>query len=224
MGKVLVVAAHPDDEALGCAGAIRRHTNQGDQVKILFLSTGVGARGEVSSEQINARKEMALKSADILGADEPIFLAFPDNRMDSVPLLTVVGEIESVMSDYGANTVYTHSAFDLNIDHKIAHQAVMTACRPIPGSTVMTILCFEIVSSTDWAFNAGPQNFRPVQFVDITETIDAKFAALEVYRSEMRDPPHSRSLDNIRALALNRGATVGFESAEAFEIGYVRIG
>lgn len=224
MGQVLVVAAHPDDEVLGCGGTIRRHTKHGDQVKILFMGSGVAARGQISSEQIEARKEMALRAADLLGADEPVFCDFPDNGMDSVPLLTVVSEIESLMSGYRPDTVYTHSAGDLNIDHRVTHQAVMTACRPMPECSVMSVLCFEVVSSTDWAFNSQPQPFRPVHFVEITETLETKVAALEAYGLEMRDFPHPRSEDNVRALALNRGATVGFERAEGFEVSYTRIG
>ena len=224
MGQVLVVAAHPDDEVLGCGGTICRHVMQGDRVKILFMGTGVEARRQSSSQEVEARKEMAVKAAELLGAEEPVFSDFPDNQMDSVPLLDVVSGIESVMHDYPADTVYTHSAVDLNIDHRITHQAVMTACRPMPGRTVQSVLCFEVVSSTEWMFSGNQRQFRPVHFVEITKTIEAKVAALEIYGAEMRDPPHARSIDNILALAINRGATVGFEKAEAFEAGYIRVG
>ena len=214
MGQVLVVAAHPDDEVLGCGGTIRRHVMQGDQVKILFMGTGVSARGKTSSKDVNARKEMAVKAADLLGAEEPVFFDFPDNQMDSVPLLNVVGGIESVMDQYPADIVYTHSALDLNVDHRTTHQAVMTACRPMPGCPVRSVLCFEIVSSTEWMFSGNQRQFRPAHFIEITKTIEDKIAALNIYGLEMRDPPHARSIDNILALAINRGATV--PPAESF--------
>jgi N-acetylglucosamine malate deacetylase 1 len=224
MRRVLVAAAHPDDEVLGCGGAIRRHVIEGDQVKIVFMGSGVEARLMSSPEEKQARQEMAKEAANLLGADEPVFFDFPDNKMDIVPLLDIVRDLESVMLEYSPEIVYTHSTADLNIDHRITNHAVMTACRPMPDCTVNSVLFFEIVSSTGWLFGGNDKRFRPCHFMEITDMIDAKVAALNIYKSEMRDFPHSRSIDNVLALASTRGAVVGFARAEAFEIGYVRSG
>ena len=204
---VLVVAAHPDDEALGCGGTIARHTAIGDQVHVLFLADGEAAREKAD---ISYRRDAANRSADALGISERIFLDWPDNKLDSVPLLDVVQSLEPHISRLNPSIIYTHFSGDLNIDHRITAQAVMTACRPQPGSisALKRILSFEVLSSTEWSTNAP---FVPNYWIDISATIENKMSALAPYDSEMREYPHTRSYQNVRQLAGFRGASVGVE-------------
>ena len=217
--SILVVAAHPDDEALGCGGAIRRHADAGDQVDILFVADGVGARQphDIVPEK-EVRQKAANDAAQILGAGPPQFLDFADNRLDAVPLLEVVKAIEGVVAALSPHTIYTHHSGDLNIDHGIVAQAVQTACRPQPGFVVRRILAFEVLSSTEWAIPRAEWVFLPQRFVNIVEQLDAKMAALDAYAEEMRAFPHPRSKQAVRSLAQLRGCAVGLEAAEAFAV------
>jgi len=113
--------------------------------------------------------------------------------------------------------LYTHHWGDLNIDHRITFQAVITACRPA-GSSVKKIMCFEILSSTEWNIQNSQNAFMPNLFVDISDTLSKKIDALTEYIGEMRDYPHPRSLDGAKALAKTRGTVIEVEAAEAFEI------
>jgi LmbE family N-acetylglucosaminyl deacetylase len=220
--SILVVAAHPDDEALGCGGIMARHADAGDSVHVLFLTDGVGARG--SSDAAAARRnEAAARACALLGSEAPVFNDLPDNRMDSVPLLDIVQIVEAAVRRVGPAIVYTHHAGDLNVDHRIAHEAVLTACRPQPGHGVMAIYAFEVPSSTDYAGAADGRLFRPQRFVDIAAQWDRKRAALEAYADEMRPYPHSRSLGGVEALARWRGVSAGFAIAEALEVVRERI-
>ena len=144
-----------------------------------------------------------------------VYLGLPDNRLDSLPLLHVVQPLEAIIREMSPEIIYTHHYGDLNVDHRVAHQAVMTACRPLPGAGVKEIYAFEVLSSTEWA-TPGCHPFLPNHFVDISEHLATKLQALAVYREEMRDPPHSRSIDNLNYLARLRGHTVGVVAAEAF--------
>lgn len=216
--NVLIVAAHPDDEVFGCGGTIARHVAEGDKVDIFFLADGVSSRDEYMNDQNKERINAAIKAAEILGADKPRFACFPDNKMDTVPLLDVIKEIELAVEELKPNIVYTHHGSDLNIDHRLTQEAVMTACRPFPGSTIMAIYSFETVSSTEWAPpNMGPK-FQPSRFVEISEFMEQKRLALECYSTEMRDFPHARSYEGVNALSRLRGTSVGVSDAEAFEI------
>lgn len=216
--SVLVVAAHPDDEALGCGGTIARLAAEGAEVHLLFLADGVGARGGQGPdpEALAARRRMGDEAARIMGAQAPLYLDFPDNRLDSVDLLDVVAEVERVARPIGPELVLTHFAGDLNIDHRIAAQAVLTAFRPTPGQSVGSIYSFEVPSSTEWAFGAAGQAFAPNLFLDISASLPAKLAALEAYGEEMRPFPHPRSAEAVEALARYRGASAGVDAAEAF--------
>ena len=209
---VLVVAAHPDDEVLGCGGTIARHTAAGDQVHVLFMADGEASREEAD---ITQRRLAANNCADALGISERIFLDWPDNKLDSVPLLDVVQSLEPHIRRLNPSIVYTHFSGDLNIDHRVTAQAVMTACRPQPGSlpALKRILSFEVLSSTEWSMN---ETFVPNYWIDITATIEEKMLALAPYDSEMREYPHTRSYQNVRQLAGLRGASAGVEYAEAF--------
>jgi LmbE family N-acetylglucosaminyl deacetylase len=129
MLKVLVIAAHPDDEVLGCGGSIARHRAAGDAVAVLIMADGVGSRSGVDAPPA-ARRQCAQQAAKILGVQDLTLLAYPDNRMDEATLLDVVQDIEKVMARCVPDIVYTHHAGDVNIDHRIVHDAVIAACRP----------------------------------------------------------------------------------------------
>jgi LmbE family N-acetylglucosaminyl deacetylase len=212
---VLVVAAHPDDEVLGCGGAIARHVDEGDAAHVVFMSDGVSSR-DVDCEQAMEERNIAqTRALQVLGVSSSSSLGFRDNRMDAIPLLDVVQPLEAVIREISPCTIYTHHFGDLNIDHRVTHQAVLTACRPLPGSGIHEILTFEVMSSTEWA-GPGHLPFQPNVFVDISQHWPKKLRALDAYASEIRAVPHSRSIDHLDALARHRGACVGVERAEGF--------
>jgi len=220
--RVLVVAAHPDDELLGVGGTLARHSAMGDAVNILILAEGVTARHgtrerSAGEGDIAALMDAARSAARLVGAAEPRFAGFPDNRMDEVALLDVVKCVEQCLSELHPSIVYTHYAGDLNIDHQIACQSVVTACRPLPGTSVRAIYAYETLSSTEWAAPLEPV-FAPNRFVDISNYLEVKLRALDFYRGEMRAFPHPRSREAVAALAHDRGASIGVDAAEAFMV------
>ena len=216
--SVLVVAAHPDDEAIGCFGTLLKHYKFGDEINIIFLSDGVSSRG-VNKKKKHERKKNCLKVLKIIGlkSKNVFFLDYPDNMMDAVPLLDVIKNIEEIKKKIQPNVLYTHFSNDLNIDHRIAYQAAITASRPSKNETIKKILCFEIVSSTEWS-DKNKQIFSPNYFVDISKFINRKLKALAIYDKEIKKSPNARSLENIKNLALLRGSRAGVNYAEAFFI------
>lgn len=221
--NVLVVAAHPDDEILGVGGTVARHAGEGDRVHTLILAEGSTSRSDTRDRDahggtIDALKEAARAAARCLGAEPPRFAGLPDNRMDGLDLLDVVKHVEAAAAELSPAVIYTHHGGDLNIDHRITHQAVMTAFRPLPGVGPQAIYCFETLSATEWATpDVGPP-FQPCHFVDIAAQLEAKRRALACYTHEMRDFPHSRSIENVEYLARYRGGSVGVPAAEAFTV------
>ena len=217
MDKILVVAAHSDDEVLGCGGTISALAERGHHVTVIFLTNGVGARNvELDDPKVLQRLAASHAACNVMGVSRIEQLNFPDNRMDTVPLLDVVQAIEPIIAETEPSIILTHYAYDLNVDHRICHQAVLTACRPQPGHFVKKILSFEVVSSTEWAFSK--HSFEPNYYFDITDSLDQKLSAIEAYNDEIRASPHPRSRAGIKALARWRGATVGCEAAEAFAV------
>jgi LmbE family N-acetylglucosaminyl deacetylase len=218
---VLVLAAHPDDEVLGVGGAIARHAAAKDRVHVVIAAEGATSRDTSRNlaalkKEVEALQTAARKAARILGAKSVRFLGFPDNRCDSVDRLDVIKSVEAVISELRPGIVYTHHAGDVNIDHRILHEAAVTACRPQPTHCVKRLLSFETVSSTEWAPSATFPAFQPTLFLDISAHWARKRAALRAYQSEMRPWPHARSLQAVEYLARWRGASVGLEMAEAF--------
>ena len=222
--KIAVIAAHPDDEVLGCGGVMAKHSRAGDTVSVLLLAEGVTSRSERrdrsrSENDLADLAEMAQKANDILGVQTLRLHGFPDNRMDSVDLLDVVKVTEGFLEEVQPDIVYTHHGSDLNIDHRIVHEAVVTACRPMPGGIRPTLLFFEVASSSEWQTPGSVHPFVPNWFEDISETVVLKMQALRVYASEMKPWPHARSIEALQGLAAWRGSTVGVEAAEAFVLG-----
>lgn len=219
--KILVIAAHPDDEVLGCGGTLVSSTGQGAQVHVAFLADGVFSRTAVTGQEVEltARRAAAKKACDVLGVQSVSFGSFPDNRMDTVALLDIVKSIEALIAEYRPDTVYTHHAGDVNVDHRRCHEAAVTACRPQRGHPVRALLFFEVPSSTEWQPPGSGAAFTPNWFVDISATLERKLKALEAYAAELRVWPHPRSREGVEYLARWRGATVGVAAAEAFMLG-----
>jgi LmbE family N-acetylglucosaminyl deacetylase len=221
--RIAVVAAHPDDEALGCGATMARHAAEGDEVHVLIVAEGATSRNEARSRTASRQElsQLALSAREanrLLGTSSLELLEFPDNRLDSVDLLDVVKAVESFLEKHKPQKVYTHWPFDLNIDHRAVSEAVQTACRPLPLSTLEQLLFFEVPSSTEWSVRSGA-SFDPTYFVDVSATFESKRRALSAYAGEMRPWPHPRSIEAVESLARWRGSTVGVKAAEAFVLG-----
>ncbi|WP_108649718.1 PIG-L deacetylase family protein [Dongshaea marina] len=217
---VAVIVAHPDDEVLGCGGTIARHIAEGDEVSIIIMTDGVSAReSQQQAAQLQQRQDASVRALAELGIDEESVhrFNFPDNQLDTLPLLEVTQTIEKELNKIQPSVVYTHYAQDLNIDHRIVNQAVLTACRPQPGSPVKKLLTFEVLSSTEWQSKSYP-TFTPNYIVDISNYWESKLRALKQYDEEIRSFPHSRSYETIKSLATTRGAMYGLQMAESFYI------
>lgn len=210
-----MVAAHADDEVLGCGGTIAKHVANGDQVELIIMTDGVSSRGTQDSTESELRRSMLKSSCELLGIHNVHQYKFPDNQMDSVPILSLIQSIEKHVFELKPNLVYTHCSTDLNIDHQLTHRAVMTACRPQPEFPVEQILTFEVRSGTDWQ-PASQMQFVPNWFIDISQQWSQKEQALNAYDKEIKQWPHSRSTAAVKAQAESRGAQIGVTMAEAF--------
>ncbi|WP_309123291.1 PIG-L deacetylase family protein [Paenibacillus sp.] len=206
----LIIASHPDDEILGCGGTARKLIEGGTEVVTILTALG-------RKEEAHRMKQCTREANRRLGVKEVVHLDFPNLRLEAVPLHRITRELERLIAKYEPDTIFTHHYGDLNRDHQATFQAVLTAARPLPGKKPIDILCFETVSSTEWAQPTGDNVFKPNYFVDIGATIDAKMDALASYDVEMRPFPHPRSYEGVRYLAHVRGMTVGVPYAEAFE-------
>ena len=222
--RVLVVAAHPDDEVLGCGGAIAKFRRKGDDVRVIFLAEGVTSRYQADEimaahvqQESKLRNENAYKALEILSVpSEQIFIEQrPCCRLDQIPMLDLVKQIEDHIDQWKPTKLFTHAPYDTNIDHRLTYMAVLAAARPKQNSKLRSIYSFEVLSSTEW----NPlQPFVPNMFFDISSVLDKKVEALIAYGDEMRPAPHPRSVEVVRSLAAYRGAQAGVLYAEAFSL------
>ena len=204
---VLVIAAHPDDESLGMGGTIHRLVQAGYTLHVLFLSSGVGSR-DTNREDNAARLAAANRALNLLGCSHVSVGDFPDNY------------IESKVDEVQPSMIFTNFHSDLNVDHRLTAEASIVAARPKPNISVNELYFYEVLSSTGWQF--GAKQFLPTYFIDISESISQKEAALFAYATEMDESPSARSYNSVKALARHRGNFIGFEYAEAFEVGFIR--
>lgn len=214
VNKVLVVAAHPDDEVLGVGGIAIKHARKGDEVYCLILGEGVTSRG---AEETEVLYEECKEAGKIIGFKEIFLSKLPDNKFDSVPLLRIVKEIEQCLEKIKPDIIYTHHRGDVNIDHKLTFDAVVTACRPSNPLCPKEIYSFETLSSTEWQLD-NKKTFAPDIYADIENEIEQKMMALKAYKSEIREYPHPRSAEGIKILAQFRGLQSGLKYAEAFKM------
>jgi LmbE family N-acetylglucosaminyl deacetylase len=223
--SVLVVAAHPDDEVLGCGGTIARAAREGQVVNLAILGEGITSRhAQRESADPAAIQDLyrcTRRVADLLSVKELSFYGLPDNRFDSMPLLDVIKLVEEAIRRWQPTVIYTHHGGDLNVDHQVVNRAVLTAARPLESQSVREVYMFEVASSTEWAFQQLAPVFKPNIFVNVESTLQLKLDGMQLYESEARKFPHPRSPEALTAIARRRGSTVGCQAAEAFEIAYV---
>ncbi|MDO9528445.1 MAG: PIG-L deacetylase family protein [Syntrophales bacterium] len=222
--RCLVIAAHPDDEVLGCGGTMNRFVSEGVDVCCLILGEGVTSRDEqrnveLRRNEIDVLKETARQANKLLGVNEVFFGSLPDNRFDCMDLLDIIKVVEKYVDMLQPEWVFTHNCDDLNNDHRKTFQAVQTACRPVPGHSVTGFFSFPVPSSTEWNFE---KVFCPNLFVDISSSLEKKMQAAEIYSTEMREWPHPRSLKAIEDHARQFGVCVGKSAVEPFKI--IRMG
>lgn len=222
--NILIIAAHPDDEVLGCGGTIARYSKEGAKVSILILAEGLTSRTNFiinDKKNINLLKthhDRAERAGKLLGSKDIKVLALPDQKLDTIPLLEITHAIETEISRVQPEIIFTHHGGDLNMDHVITFRATMTATRPMMGTCVKKLYTYETLSSTEWAFNQYTPQFKPNVFIEISPYLERKINALAIYESETREAPHPRSPETLRALARYRGSAAGLMAAEAFEL------
>lgn len=216
--NILVVAAHPDDEVLGCGGTIAKMANEGHSVHICILGEGMTSRVGASKEEVKALHAHAQNAAEILGASDVTLHKLTDNRFDTLPLLDITKIVEQHIETIRPEEVYTQHGGDLNIDHVCTFRAVLTATRPMEKSPVKKVYAYEVMSSTEWAFQQFAPIFVPNVFVDISTTLQKKIEAMQAYKTESREFPHPRSSKNLEACATRWGSVAGCNAAEAFQL------
>ena len=217
--RILIVAAHPDDEVLGCFGTVARLIQEGYEAYTLILGEGKTSRDEERLVE-NKKDEIALLNNEIQDANNIIGIkkvfveSFPDNRFDSVDLLDIIKVISKVKKEVQPDIIFTHYEHDLNVDHQVTYKAVITATRPMQDECVKEIYSFEILSSTEWNY---PLSFAPDTFYDIDSTLELKLKAMQAYTSELCEYPHPRCLEGISLNAKYQGMRVGKKHVEAFK-------
>jgi len=215
MSRVLVIAAHPDDEVLGMGGTIARHAaERGDPTRIVCVTDGSSTQYPDDVEIRRQKEAEARAAATTLGVSDYVHLDLPDMKLDTVAHVDVNRVVEEQIGDFGPEIVYTVHP-DVNRDHRALFDSVAVATRPVPGQVVKRVLTYAPTSSTEWT-PAGVNWFVPNWFVDVTSTLDLKLASFAHYATERREYPHPRSEQAIRAAAAFYGASCGCHAAEPF--------
>jgi len=208
--NILVIGSHFDDEVLGCGGTIAKHIFNGDNVHVLILTDSSSTQYPGNSDIAGRKTREAREANRCLGSVLHIE-SFPDMRLDTVPQCELASCISGYIERIKPEIVYTHSKNDLNKDHRMTYEASVVACRPMSG--VKKILCYEVLSSTEWG-----EGFKPNYYVDITKFIGIKKGAMSEHKTELKEWPHPRSEIGLLYLASYRGSNICVPYAEAFEL------
>lgn len=217
MNNILIVAPHNDDEILGCGGVMARYISENKNVYVVIVTNGhLGAPQLFSKEGTDRVRDEAKQAHNFLGVKETIFLDFPAINLDVVPAYKLSIAISKILNEKKIDTLFIPHRGDIHKDHRITFEASLVAARPINECTVKRIYAYETLSETEWAAPFGDDMFIPTVFVDIKEFISHKLKAFSFFSTQIKKFPHSRSLEMLTILSNFRGATVGYENAEAF--------
>jgi len=215
MRKVLVLAVHPDDETLGCAGTLLKHKAAGDQLHWVIATTMTQSTN-FSKEDIRARKEEIKRVASMYGFKTVTNLMLPTTKVDRFPLNKLVGKISKIFKDIKPDTVYLPFMNDAHSDHRKIFDAANSVTKVFRNSFIKRVYMMETPSETEYAPALKEFIFVPNYFVDISDYIRKKVEILKVYKSELGKVPFPRSIRNIKSLAISRGTQAGCNYAEAF--------
>ena len=224
LGKnIMIVSAHPDDDILGCGGLLSKLKLQKNiNIRVIFLGEGTSCRYEENTNnkliniQIDKRNSYARESLSYLGIKDIKFYNLRCGSLDTYPLIKLGQIIENEIESFNPSTIFTHSDNDLNNDHRIAFQSTMQATRPGALNYVKNIFSYEVLSSSEWKFNEA---FLPNFFISLSlDQLKTKIKAFKFYKSEIKNYPHSRSLDSLKILARYRGIQAGCEFAEGYNL------
>ena len=216
--RILAIAPHPDDETLGCGGALLRHKAQGNS--IFWLVVTRGHEPHWSKATLEQKEQEIASVKDAYGFEEVFRANLPAIRLDSLPLEETINCVREAISTAKPDIVYVNHHGDVHSDHRVVFDATTSVLKPFHNSRhgVRRILSYEILSSTDAMPPSPARMFVPNVFTDISKFIDRKLEIMALYGTEVHDYPMPRSLDSIRALARLRGSTIGTEYAEAFSL------
>jgi len=223
--KILIIAAHPDDELLGLGATMHKLINEKESiVRVIILGEGITSRSDKRdpkkwTEELKRHRENIEEARKSIGYESVGIYDFPDNRFDTVALLDIIKVIEKEKEIFKPEIIFTHHGGDVNIDHQRTFEAVITATRPMVHEKVHTVITFETPSGTEWISSSDPRKFTPNLFIEVSEeNIEAKINGMESYEFEKRKYPHPRSPEALKILAQCRGVIVGKKFAEAFTI------
>lgn len=217
--NILVIAPHADDEVLGVGATMAKHAKNGDKVYVLIsTNASLGAPELFNSENIEIVRSEALAAHQILGVEKTFFLDLPAPALNAYPSYKISLAMSAVFSQIKPDLLYLPHPGDLHEDHKAIYRASLVCARPQGDYSVKDILCYETLSETDWTPYIGDFGFRPNYFNDVSEELEIKLKAMDCFKSQLKEFPHSRSLKGLKSLAETRGSSVGIKACEAFQI------
>lgn len=219
MKKVLVIAAHPDDEVLGIGGTVAKLSAEGVECHLLIVTDGSSSQYRDSDhlhEIIEAKKLETKGCADTLGFKSIHYGGLPDMKLDKTPHIAINQVIEKVIDEVQPDTVFTHFWGDVNRDHQEVYKSTLVVARPVIGQVVRELYCYRVPSSTEWTPNKADTMFMPNYFVNIEKYAEQKYKAFACYTTELRDYPHPRSIQYLRETDKAAGLRVGISAAEEF--------
>lgn len=211
--NLLILAPHPDDEVLGCGGIIRKYSSSKN---VYIVVATKGSEKMYSADKIKNIRMESKKAHNILGVKETVFFDFPAPFLDTISIAEISNSIHKIIIKLEVDTLFLPHMGDIHNDHKVIFEAGLVAARPVNNCPVMNIYAYETISETEWSAPFQCQAFIPTHFEDISNEYDFKIQAISCYKSQIKEFPNSRSKENIEALAIHRGATVGYKYAEAF--------
>lgn len=212
--NVLVIAPHDDDEVLGVGGTIAKHVAAGDNVYVCIVTSGVEPLFPPEDMEVLAKETKSVH--DYLGIKHTYFLGFPAAMMEDAPRYKLNGALMDVIFETKPEIVYVPHFGDMQKDHTLTVEAAMVGLRPKYAHVVKKIYAYETLSETEWNIPHAKNAFIPTVYSDISEYLDKKLHAMELYTTQLSDFPNPRSLQAVEALARLRGSTINVNAAEAF--------
>lgn len=213
--QILIIAVHPDDETLGAGGTILKHIAQGDEVHCIFC-TDVFEEEGFSQEVVATREDEIAKVSSLYGFSSIHRLGLKTMRVDEYTRSELVRKFSKIFKEIKPNVLYLPFCDDVHSDHRCIFEAVFSCTKSFRYPSIERVLMMETLSETEFAPSLPHRSFIPNVFVDITEFIEKKCEIMQIYKSEVAPPPFPRSIENIKALALYRGSTMGSSTSPTY--------